>query len=295
VGAPAREGAEGLRRRRAWPGLIALAVVMALAAPVAADTDVLGLVSGTRGLGLRLRAEPGVGQYVLAVMPEGASVKVAESTADAGGSEWRQVSYGDVTGWVSSRYLATVTPIPTAEATRQPEATIAPTPGLQATASTPQDQADASSAGGTPVPEAGSEDRPAPSGREGRPESGSTQAIVDVALSLVGEAYSMGAAGPNAFDCAGLVYYVYAQQGIELERDAASQWQQGTPVERGDLRPGDLVFFRNTYIWGISHVGVYIGDGQFVNAVDEWTGVIISGLDESFWNEHYAGARRILP
>lgn len=268
--------------------LVALVATLAVACPVAADSDLVGMVRGTRGWGLRLREQPGFGQTVLLVVPEGASVKVSGGTAQSGGQEWRQVDYGGDTGWVSADYLAIAEPIPTAAPEATPSEPITPTPQEQPVSPT----AVAESVTPTVVPDG--DDRADPSSRDGRPAEGA-QAVVDLTLSLVGYHYRMGAAGPNAFDCAGLTHYVYAQQGIELGRDAAGQWGQGVPVERGDLRPGDLVFFENTYIWGISHVGIYIGNGQFVHAVDEWTGVAISGLDEGYWPAHYAGARRLLP
>lgn len=263
-------------------------LVIAAAAPVAADSGVLGLVSGTYGRGLRLRAEPGLGQGILAVLPEGAELSISGEPVAVGGLEWRQVTYGDSTGWVAASYVQTATPAPVSQPDGQQAAESTAVPAGQPT---PPPEA-------TPIPTDGAaaqEDRAAASGRGGRHDSAAAGAIVEQALALVGRPYSMGSAGPYAFDCAGLVRYVYLMQGIEMERDAAGQWAQGIPIDRSELQPGDLVFFQNTYIWGISHVGIYVGNNRFVHAVDEWTGVAISGLDEGYWPTHYAGARRILP
>ncbi len=67
----------------------------------------------------------------------------------------------------------------------------------------------------------------------------------------------------------------------------------GTPVQYGDLRPGDLVFFQNTYTWGLTHVGIYIGDGKFIHAENEQTGIVISDLSSTYYKTRWYGARRI--
>jgi cell wall-associated NlpC family hydrolase len=71
-------------------------------------------------------------------------------------------------------------------------------------------------------------------------------------------------------------------------------WGNGQKVDRGNLRPGDLVFFKNTYRSGISHVGVYVGDGRFVHAVRPGKSVQVSDLTECYYSAHWAGAYRIV-
>jgi len=279
---------KGLDSKRVWAVVMAVASIVTMAAaPVAADSDAIGTVNRTYGLGLRVRAEPGVGHSVLAVAPQGAQLKVSGEPIVIAGREWRQVTFGEVTGWVASQYLDLVTPTASSEQEAQANEQNIPTP--------PASDAGATAAS-TPTGTASQTgERPDASGRDGRQDGEVANAIVEQALSLVGRPYRMGGAGPNAFDCAGLVYFVYRPHGIDLPRDAAGQWSRGAAVDRSALRPGDLVFFRNTYIWGISHVGIYVGNGKFVHAVDEWTGVTISSLDEGLWPQHYAGARRVLP
>ena len=77
-----------------------------------------------------------------------------------------------------------------------------------------------------------------------------------------------------------------------MPRDIWSQWDSGPHVARDQLQPGDLVFFQNTYMEGLSHNGIYIGNGEFVNAVDEESGVAISKLSSPYWTEHWYGATR---
>lgn len=123
--------------------------------------------------------------------------------------------------------------------------------------------------------------------------SGVGSSVVNIALQQVGKPYVFGAEGPNAFDCSGLVQWSFKQIGKNLPRTADQQFHIGTPVSKNQLQPGDLVFFANTYKLGISHVGIYIGGGKFVHAANSRKGVIISSLSESYYAQHYAGAKRV--
>lgn len=117
--------------------------------------------------------------------------------------------------------------------------------------------------------------------------------IIATAKQYIGVPYVWGGTSPSGFDCSGLTYYVFKRHGITLNRNSASQYQHGTYVSKSNLQPGDLVFFANTYREGISHVGIYIGDGQFIHASSS-QGVTISFLSNSYWSSHYYGARRVL-
>ncbi len=129
-------------------------------------------------------------------------------------------------------------------------------------------------------------------GRAAPPPTPLNLQIVNLALQYQGSPYMWGGTTPRGFDCSGFVMYVYRQKGIGLPRDTWGMIQTGTPIGRDSLRPGDLVFF-STYAWGPSHVGIYIGGGQFVHASDENTGVTVSSLNSSFWSSAYYAARRI--
>lgn len=132
-------------------------------------------------------------------------------------------------------------------------------------------------------------------GRLSSDETIAGRQAADLAVSLIGTPYRWGGVSPQTgFDCSGLVTYVYRQFGVALGRDSFSQFRNGAPVARGDLEPGDIVFFANTYAPGISHAGVYIGDGQFVHALYEGVSVKINGLADAYWGPRYAGARRVL-
>ena len=120
------------------------------------------------------------------------------------------------------------------------------------------------------------------------------QQMADKALSYNGYPYVWGGASPSTgFDCSGLVYYIAKCFGYSIPHGSTSQYAYGTYVEKADLQPGDFVFFQNTYTDGISHVGIYIGDGKFIHASTSETGVKISSLSETYYINHYYGARRI--
>ena len=117
--------------------------------------------------------------------------------------------------------------------------------------------------------------------------SQAAQVAVDTALAQLGDPYVWAAAGPDAFDCSGLIQYAYAAAGVSLPHSSNMQSQLGTPVSRGELQPGDLLFFYSP----VSHVGMYIGNGQMVHASTSGTPVLVASVD-SF--PSYSGARRIL-
>ena len=115
--------------------------------------------------------------------------------------------------------------------------------------------------------------------------------IVQTSMKYIGVPYVFGGTSPSGFDCSGYVRYVFAQAGISLPRMADEQYYFGKPISTTDLRAGDLVFF-STYTYGPSHVGIYLGDGNFINASSS-RGVVIDSLGNSYWSSTYIGARRI--
>ncbi len=114
--------------------------------------------------------------------------------------------------------------------------------------------------------------------------------IVAIAQSLVGSPYQWGGTTPDGFDSSGFINYVFAQVGIQLDRTHAGMWaNNGTFVDQP--QPGDVVFFANTYKDGVSHSGIYIGNNLMIHAGTEETGVEITSLDNSYWQQHYIGAK----
>ena len=115
--------------------------------------------------------------------------------------------------------------------------------------------------------------------------------VVNYAYKFLGKPYVYGATGPNAFDCSGLTQYVYNKFGAGLSRTTYTQVEEGTKVKRSDLRAGDLVFFNTE--GSISHVGIYIGDGDFIHAPRTGKPVMVSSLSDGYYSQKYATARRI--
>lgn len=116
--------------------------------------------------------------------------------------------------------------------------------------------------------------------------------VTQIAMRYTGVPYVFGGTTPNGFDCSGYTRYVFAQAGIYLPRTADEQYELGRSVSYYNLQPGDLVFF-TTYASGPSHVGIYLGSGQFISATSS-RGVMVSRLDSGYWGNRYYGARRIL-
>jgi cell wall-associated NlpC family hydrolase len=116
------------------------------------------------------------------------------------------------------------------------------------------------------------------------PASGRAAAAVKFAMAQVGKAYVYGAAGPNAYDCSGLTMRAWGAAGVGLPHSSSAQQGYGTRVSESELQPGDLVFYYSP----VSHVGMYIGNGLIVNALNPGAGVRVSPLHSM----PYAGAVR---
>jgi cell wall-associated NlpC family hydrolase len=119
-----------------------------------------------------------------------------------------------------------------------------------------------------------------------------SQGLIQDSMQYLGVPYVFGGTSPSGFDCSGFVQYVFAQEGIYLPRTADAQYECGYAVSTSELVPGDLVFF-STYDVGASHVGIYVGDGNFINASSS-RGVSIASLSSSYWSSTYIGARRVM-
>jgi cell wall-associated NlpC family hydrolase len=131
----------------------------------------------------------------------------------------------------------------------------------------------------TPVAEApGALPAPAPSRYGG---------VVGIAMQYLGIPYVYGGSTPSGFDCSGFVMYVYSRIGVSLPHNAAAQYGYGTPVDRSQLQPGDLVFFN-----GLGHNGIYIGGGSFIHSPHTGDVVKISSIS-GWYSSTWVGARRL--
>lgn len=121
-----------------------------------------------------------------------------------------------------------------------------------------------------------------------------TQIAIE-ALSLVGIRYRYGGNSPDqGLDCSGLVRYVFREAGgTDLPRTSNEMSRRGHPVEKQDLQPGDLVFF-NTLNRAFSHVGIYLGNNEFIHAPSAGHKVRVENMDMTYWKTRFNGARRVL-
>lgn len=181
-------------------------------------------------------------------------------------NQWYKVIFGTYIGYIRSDYLE-LTEIPYENA---------------ASTNTPLFFVDGKSTGVTPSAAA-----------LNGTSSSTRQTIVANAKKLLGTPYVWGGMSTNGFDCSGFVKYVFAQSGITLPRTTESQVTVGTYISKSDLQPGDLVFLQNTYRTGVSHVGIYIGDGKMIHSSSS-KGVTTSSLSSSYYVQHYHSARRVL-
>ena len=265
-------------------------------------------VSGTvsaEGSSLRVRAQADTTGEVLAKLPHGTTVEVLTSVENG----WYQISVDNTVGYVSGDYLI----VDEAEAASLPVESepvyvqvttsvlnVRSGPGtdydkvgtlrsgqiLQATAQDGWYKVDSGYISADYVKEV---DASAAS------QSGKGQEIANFALQFVGYPYVYGGSSPKGFDCSGLTSYVYSQCGYSINRTASNQLSNGYAVEKSALQPGDLVFFRqNGSTKPASHVGIYIGNNQYVHSSTPGVGVIISDLNDPYMSAGYVGARRIV-
>jgi len=234
--------------------------------PATASTSTVGeitigasvQVSGTESYDLRIRKGIGVAAPLFTTVPEGTILTIVNGPlADSGGSLWYGVSTGTQYGWALGLYL---TPIQST-ATRA----LADTQRLASLSVT----------------------KPLVS----QPKRG--QAIVAEALTHLDVSYVWGGETPAGWDCSGMIQWLYRTVwGLSLPRVTEDQWLVGTPVPRFQIEAGDIVFFYDTDGPGITHDGIALGDGRFIQARDTGYGTVISSLDEQRYVDHYAGARR---
>ena len=127
------------------------------------------------------------------------------------------------------------------------------------------------------------------------PAAGSSkgQQMVDEVKKYLGTPYVFGGATPKGFDCSGLLLYVAKKFGIDLPHKASEQAKLGTAVDKADLQPGDMVFFKTDGSGGVSHSGMYIGDGKMIHAPKTGDVVKVSSINDSYYTKAWAGARRM--
>ena len=221
------------------------------------------------GSAVNLRKGPGTSYGIAATAAKGEKCYIIGLNQG-----WYKVIFGNTTGYIRSDYV---------ELTEYPYEN-------QKSPNTPKFFRSGVSLGTAPSAGAlnGSDSSQSPT----QSASLSGGAIVALAQKYLGTPYVSGGASPAGFDCSGFVYYVLKTLGYDANRTPAAQYYHGTYVSKANLQPGDLVFF-NTTGSGIGHVGIYVGDGQFIHAPNSRSVVSYSSLTSGYWANCYYGARRV--
>lgn len=123
------------------------------------------------------------------------------------------------------------------------------------------------------------------------PDADAAMRALYVAREMLGVPYSYGGSSPKGFDCSGLVYYSYRAAGLDVPRTTLAQYQAARPVSARELEPGDLVFFRLDGR-AVSHVGLYISNGQFIHAPATGKEVTMASLANRYWRERFVRGGR---
>ena len=233
-----------------------------------------GRVTATR---VNIRSGPGTDYKVIDGASKGALCYIIGLNEG-----WYKIIFGDTIGYMRSDFLG-LTEYPY-ENRRSPN-----TPKFFRNGKSIGTAPNATAIGGN-TPNNGTNKPGNDTGATGVSVSG--QAIVDKAAEYLGVPYVYGGASPSGFDCSGLVYYVLKHFGLSPARTPEALYSQGRSVDKADLQPGDIVFFANTGGTGITHVGIYAGDGQFIHSPNSRSTVSYAGLTSGYWAEHYYGARR---
>lgn len=272
----------------------------------------IGASAATLGAGtvtadaLRLRSTPATEGEILATVSSGTSVVVLDE-AEGG---WYKVNYNSVEGYMSGEYLDVATKAETDLGYGKVDAD-GSTLNMRAGASTSFDSL-CSIPSGTVLELEGVYEgwyKVTYAGNTGyvssdyitittEPTTASSSAlgeqIVALAKQYLGTPYVLGGNGPSSFDCSGFTKYIYAQFGYTLNRTATDQLQNGVSISRDELQPGDLVFFRYRTSKPVSHVGIYIGGGEFIHASTNRYVVQIDQMNSGHYDNVYVYARRIL-
>ena len=274
----------------------------------------------TASAGLNLRKGPSTSYAVIKTLSKGTEVTVVSSS-----NGWSKVNVGGVSGYVSSDYLSSTKPSTGSsssnESTSNSTSTMYTTDrlnlrkgaGTSYSVITTLDKGIAvtvhsSSNGWSKVSVNGmtgyvsssylSSTKPSNSSSS---TDSSTSSKVDKVLNFasqqLGKPYVWGAQGPNSFDCSGLTYYVYKNAaGITLPRTSVEQSKYGTTVSKSNLKAGDLIFFDTSgpNDGGVSHVGIYVGNGQMIHASSSQKKIVKVSVETSYWNNAFVRAKRVL-
>ncbi|WP_028400692.1 SH3 domain-containing protein [Ectobacillus panaciterrae] len=223
---------------------------------------------------LNVRSGAGMNYGVTGVIQSGQKVQVVGQQAG-----WYEINYNGQTGFVGKSHLSQ-TPVTQVESAQTSQAAQPAQPAKPAQPAQTAQPAKPAQPTQTAQPA-----KPAQPTKPAQPASNAA-ALIEYAKSLKGVPYVWGGTTPSGFDCSGFIYHVYSKFGYSFGRaSVADYWDSFTKTS--NPQPGDLIYFQNTYKPGASHMGVYLGNGTFVEAGD--SGVAIASLSNSYWNSHFLG------
>ena len=270
-------------------------------------------------VGLNVRKGAGTNYSVITTLSHGTKVTV-KSTSNG----WSKITNGSITGYVSSTYLSSSKPSTGNDSNSETSTTkyVDSKPGLNVrkgagtnyslitTLSHGTKVTVKSTSNGWSKITSGSttgyvsstyltSKKPSSGSSSNSDSSTSTSSskVISYAKQLLGKPYVWGAQGPSGFDCSGFTYYVFKNAaGITLPRTSSLQSNYGTYVSRSNLKPGDLVFFDTvgSNNGGVTHCGIYIGNGQLIHAASGQGKVVINDMNSSYYVNTYVNARRVL-
>ena len=270
----------------------------------------------TPDAGLNVRKGPGTSYSKVTTLSKGTAVTV-HSTSDG----WSKITANGLTGYVSSQYLSSTNPsgsngttstTSTMYVTADSGLNVRKGPGTNYSKITKLSKGTAvtvhsTSNGWSKITANGitgyvssqylSSTSPSTGSSNDSSTSSSVNAVLNFASQQLGKPYVWGAQGPSSFDCSGLTYYVYKNAaGITIPRTSSQQSRYGTTVSKSNLRAGDLIFFDTSgpNNGGVSHVGLYVGNGQMIHASSSKKKVVQVSVETSYWNNAYVTAKRVL-
>lgn len=249
----------------------------------------IGYVTGEK---VNFRKEANTESEVIKELEIGSTVKVLEANEN-----WLKVKKGEDEGYIRALYVSEEAPvIEVEEPVVVNETQTSNTQSNRTQSST--SSSNSSSSNNSTNSSNGQAQKPAQNNNSSyNPPASSTssvQAVLNLAYSKIGCPYVWGAEGPNSFDCSGFTSYVFRNAaGVSLPRTSSAQSGYGRTVSKSNLQPGDLVFF-NSGTNRIRHVGMYVGNGQFIHAPSPGKSVKYENLYSSYYVKGYVTARRII-
>lgn len=230
---------------------------------------------------VNLRKEPSTDSTIIAKLKLNTEVTIIEEVD----SVWNKVNVGENTGYISKDLLSKEKTEEKIEENSQTDTTSrdGDTVTREETKNEEEDSTQKN-------------DEKKQNTTENQDQSSKGEEVVAYAKQFLGYDYVYGGASPTGFDCSGFTYYVYKHFGYTLSRSSVAQANNGTKVEKEDLKPGDLVIYKNTSLTRIGHVGIYIGDNKMIHASEPGVGVTITDIDSKAhkYPQRFVMGRRII-